>query len=220
MTPTESTVPTPDRGDLTPAPAAPDPEFSRLFRQATAGDERALSELARRYEAKVRVVARVLLGRSLRPYLDSVDLVQSVHQSVLIGIRNQKFDIADPEKLTALAITVVRRKVARHWRRVQRQQRLSSGPSEPSGLADAVGILDGQTEPSADPAAQSQYGDQLQHITSRLSPDERRMLDLRMQGYNSAEIAAELSLSPVNVRVRLTRLRQRLETEKVCADWL
>jgi RNA polymerase sigma-70 factor (ECF subfamily) len=220
MTPTESNRPTLGQDGRAPAPTGSDPEFSRLFGQAAAGDEHALSELARRYEAKVRVVARVLLGRALRPYLDSVDLVQSVHQSVLIGIRNRKFDVADPEKLTALAITVVRRKVARHWRRVQRQKRLSGVSSEPDGLADAVGILDGQTDPSGDPAAQTQYGDQLRHVTSRLSHDERRMLDLRMQGYNTPEIAAELNLSPVNVRVRLTRLRQRLEAEKVCADWV
>ena len=42
-----------------------------------------MEELVAAYEPEVRLVARVRLGTALRPYLDSVDLVQSVHRSVL-----------------------------------------------------------------------------------------------------------------------------------------
>ena len=63
-----------------------------------------------------RIVAHFLLSRDLRPYLDSLDLVQSVHKSLLLGLRSDKFDISNPEKLVALALTMVRRKAARHWR--------------------------------------------------------------------------------------------------------
>src|SRR5437870_1176633 len=99
-------------------------EFAALLLRARGGDQSALTHLAAQYEPEVRIVARVLLGRSLRPYLDSLDLVQSVHKSLLLGLRNDKFDISSPEKLVALALTIVRRKVARHWRHLQRQQRL------------------------------------------------------------------------------------------------
>ena len=39
---------------------------------------------------------------------------------------------------------------------------------------------------------------------------EQRIVQLRMQGHSGDEIAQKLGLTPVNVRVRLTRLRQRL----------
>ena len=67
---------------------APD-EFLALLAKVRAGDQAALAQLARQYEPELRVVARVLVGPLLRPYLDSLDLVQSVHRSLLIGVRNR-----------------------------------------------------------------------------------------------------------------------------------
>src|SRR5262245_57435224 len=100
-------------------------EFAELLAKARSGDEAALTRLAERYEPKVRVVARVLLGPALRPYLDSVDLVQSVHRSVVVGLRVGKFDLSAPGDLIALAVAMLRRKVARHWRHLRKQQRPS-----------------------------------------------------------------------------------------------
>src|SRR5262245_25926969 len=93
-------------------------EIAGLLARARSGDGAARDELARPYEPKLRLVARVLLGPALRPYLDSVDLVQSVHKSLLVGLRDQKFAFNSPDDLLALAVTMVRRKVARQWRRL------------------------------------------------------------------------------------------------------
>jgi DNA-directed RNA polymerase specialized sigma24 family protein len=125
------------------------PSFAALFSRARQRDPAALSELCRQYEPRLRVVARVLLGPALRPALDSMDLVQSVHRSLLIGIREEKFDISTPEKLIGLALTLLRRKVARLWRRLQRQQRLASGGSSIDLLPTILAEL---TTREADPA--------------------------------------------------------------------
>src|SRR5436853_3971640 len=97
-------------------------DFVTLLAQARGGDQQALQQLVHQYEPKVRLVARVLLGPALRPYLDSVDLVQSVHKSLMLGLRDDKYELSTPENLLALALTLVRRKVARQWRRHRRQQ--------------------------------------------------------------------------------------------------
>jgi RNA polymerase sigma-70 factor (ECF subfamily) len=167
----------------------------------------------REYEPKVRLVARVLLGPALRPYLDSVDLVQSVHRSLLLGLRQDKFSVAGPENLMALALTLVRRKVARQWRRAQRQRR----PGDAGGLAE---ILTSLSSPEADPARAAQFADQVRHLCDGLNEAERRLLDLRLQGHTPAEAARELGLSAVAFRVRQTRLRQRLQAAGVLDDWL
>ncbi len=73
--------------------------FSVLVDHARSGDERALAELAGQYEAEVRIAARVLLGPLLRPHVDSMDLVQSIHRNLLIGLRNNKFEFTRPEQL-------------------------------------------------------------------------------------------------------------------------
>src|ERR1051325_4822453 len=102
-------------------------DFAALVSRARAGDPGALTRLAQQYEPKVRIVARVLLGPALRPYLDSMDLVQSVHRRLLVGLRANKFDTPAPAPLIALAVTLVRRKAAGQWRPLRRQQRLDAG---------------------------------------------------------------------------------------------
>jgi RNA polymerase sigma-70 factor (ECF subfamily) len=189
-------------------------EFERLLLRARGGDKEALSQLVSQYEPKVRLVARMLLGPALRPYLDSVDLVQSVHKSLMIGLRQDKFDLANPENLLALALTLVRRKVARQWRRVRRQQR---GSEDAATLA---GVLTTLTHPQDDPARAAAFNDAVRHLCESLNDCDRRLLELRLSGCTQGEVAETLDLSPVAVRVRMTRLRQRLRAAGVLDDWM
>src|SRR5262245_59052533 len=111
-------------------------QFATLLASAARGDQTAIAAQVERYEPKVRVVARVLLGRALRTYVDSVDLVQSVHRSLILGLRNQKFRFTTPEQLIALATTLVRRKVARQWRQAQRQHHSIASPAPRENLSE------------------------------------------------------------------------------------
>jgi RNA polymerase sigma factor (sigma-70 family) len=196
-------------------PAAP--SFAVLLSRARQGDAEAANELCRQYEPRLRVVARVLLGPALRPLLESMDLVQSVHRSLFVGIREEKFDISTPENLIALALTLVRRKVARQWRRVRRQQRPNSGGSSIDLLPTILAEL---TTSEADPAKLAQYHDQVEQLSRHLDATERQILALRVDGYTTAEIAQQLGLNHATLRVRLTRLRERLRTSGVLHDWL
>ncbi len=195
------------------------PDFPALLARAGTGDAAALNELVRQYEPKVRIVARVLLGPALRPYLDSVDLAQSVHKSVVTGLRDQRFAFANPDELVGLAITILRRKAAKHWRHLQRQRRLSGvNPDQPGG--DLAGVLTALSCPESDPAAEVQFRDQVDHLCAHLDAAERQILDQRLEGYTPAEIADRIGVSRVALRVRLTRLRQRLQAAGVVTDWL
>jgi RNA polymerase sigma-70 factor (ECF subfamily) len=165
----------------------------------------------------LRIVARVLLGPALRPHLDSVDLVQSVHRTLLIGLRDNKYDVSSPEKLLALALTIVRRKVARQWRHVKRQQRLSTGPSssEPLPL-----LLNNLRSSETDPAREALLREQVEQLCRTLNDTERKIMQMRADGYTTAEVANELGLGNVALRVRITRLRERLRSHQVTGDWL
>jgi RNA polymerase sigma-70 factor (ECF subfamily) len=190
--------------------------FAALLERGRQGDRAALAQLAEQYEFKVRLVARYLLGPALRPYLDSLDVVQSVHRSLLLGLRQQKFAISRPEELMALALTLVRRKVARHWRHLRRQQRLPSG----GATANLPQLLASLSSPQGDPAQTAQFNDQLERLCRDLDESERRLLELRLQGYSPAEVAGQLGVTANVVYVRLTRLRQRLRSSGVFDDWL
>src|SRR5262245_5228240 len=162
----------------------PPEEFAALLDRARHGDREALGRLARRYEPDVRLVAQVRLGRALRPYLDTVDLVQSVHRSLLLGLREDRFDVSTPEKLVALALA--RRKVARHWRRLRRQARLSGGAAGADGLPQLLLSLGDAQD---DPAQQAERKEAVESLCAGLGGAERRLLELRLQGYTTAEAA-------------------------------
>ena len=193
------------------------PTFATLLSRARQRDDEAVIELCRQYEPRLRVMAHVLLGPALRPTLDSMDLVQSVHRSLLMGIREEKLDISTPENLVALALTLLKRKVARHWRRAQRQRRLAEGSSTLDLLPTILAEL---TTPEAGPAETAQYHDLVKQLYSELDATERHVLALRLDGYTTAEIAHQLCLNHITLRVRLTRLRERLRSSGVLHDWL
>ncbi len=192
-------------------------DFAHLLELARSGDHDALEQIAAQYESKLRIVARVQLGAALRPYLDSQDLVQSVHRSLMVGLRNEKFDISSPENLIALTVTMLRRKIARHWMRMRRQQRnLENGYGE----LDLVQLLSSVCVPSEDPSVQAQICDSIRFLCEHMDATEKQIVDLRLQGFAAPEIATQLGLTAVNVRVRMTRLRQRLLAAGVNEDIL
>jgi RNA polymerase sigma factor (sigma-70 family) len=192
-------------------------DFRVLVARVQVGDEDALLELTQRYEPEVRLAARVLLSRFLRTHLDSVDLVQSVHHTLMLGLRQNKFALTTPQQLLGLAVTMVRRKIARHWRKLQRQQHLDIHAAETCAGQDQ------RTCPSsteADPARTAEYNDMLRHLCSQLDERDRRVIELRLQGYSTAEVARQLGLDADVLRVRLSRLRRRLRESNVLTDWL
>ncbi len=192
-------------------------EFAALVARVRLGDEAALAALLQLYEPEVRLAARVLLGRALRCHLDSADLVQSVHHSLMLGLRADKFTLAGPQQLVALALTIARRKVARHWRRLRRQQRLDPEVLETRAAAYAPTAPAGGP---ADPAELVQYRDTLDHLCGKLDERERRLVELRLEGCSTAEAARRLGEDPDVLRVRLSRLRRRLRESNLLSEWL
>ncbi len=99
-----------------PSPQAHgDAEFPELLEKVKLGDAQAIETLVRRYQRAILRIVRARLGRQMRSVLDSMDIVQSVHRSLLIGLHREKFHFQTPDQLIALAALMVQRKVARHW---------------------------------------------------------------------------------------------------------
>ncbi|MGE0755734.1 MAG: sigma-70 family RNA polymerase sigma factor [Pirellulaceae bacterium] len=193
-------------------------EFERLLSRARQGDEHAMGQLVEQYEPEVRIVARARLGSALRPHLDSLDLVQSVHRSLLVGLRADRFDISSPDKLVALAVTIVRRKVARHWRKHKRQVRPQDGPGHESVGLPAM--LQSLASSDTDPAHAAAMRDACEQLLRELDGADRSVMELRLEGHTTAEVARRLGLDADVLRVRLGRLRRRLRDRGILSEWL
>lgn len=160
----------------------------------------------------MQIVVRVLLGPQLRPHLDSMDLIQSVHRSLLAGLRDKRFSIASPENLVALACTMVRRKVARQWRKHKRQTRLEGSTEDSQSLAE---ILQSLFCREGEPSEHAEYRSSLEKICESLNGIERQMLERKLEGYTTGEVAEQLGMHPVAIRVRWSRLRDRFASQKI-----
>jgi RNA polymerase sigma factor (sigma-70 family) len=188
----------------------PSDTITALLARVHAGDETALAELLRQYAPKIRLTAHYLLRPILRRYLDSIDVAQSVQFDLMRGLRRGSIELTDPETFLALAVTVVRRKVARHWRHLQQEHRLRFGPSE--GKGPSASHL-APAEVPTDPAQTAQQSEDFQAVWHLLDSTERRLLELRLQGYTTEEAAAEMGFEANVLRVRLSRLRKRLREQ-------
>ena len=180
-----------------------DESFRSLLEQAQAGDQDALKRLIERYESKIRIVVRSRLGPLLRPYLDSVDVIQSVHRSMMSGLAQGKFEIESPQNLVALATTMVRAKISTQWRRHKRQIRDCSSETD-------------RPEPgNGDPLDQLIYNDEMQRLLEELPEVDCQVIRLRSEGLSTADAARKLGLPANVVRVRLSRIRKRLLEKQV-----
>jgi RNA polymerase sigma-70 factor (ECF subfamily) len=193
-------------------------EFAELFQRAALGDVAAQESICQQYERHVRIVVGILLGPKLRPHLDTMDLVQSVHRSLLIGIKNDKFSVSSAEKLVSLACTIVRRKVARKWRVLRRQVQAARAPAgDPSYISE---VLSSIANPHVGPAETAEFDDKLQQLCAQMNEIERIMVEMRLEGYTNAEIAERVQIHPVAIRARWTRLRQRFDAMGILSDWV
>jgi len=188
--------------------------FDVLLARARTGDATAIAEIVRQYEPEVRTVARLRLGPALRPFLDSIDLVQSVHRSLLRGLQDDKFILERPEQLVALALTMVRRKAAHAWRKLRRQER----PQDRAGdsLPD---LLVNLKCPGGSATDEVEFRDAVAHVCRELDPLDRQLLELNLQGYRTSEVARLLGRDADLLRVRLSRLRHRLRAAGVADEW-
>ena len=189
---------------MSPSPA----EFTSLLIRAKEGDQVALGQLLERYGPALRRAAHKLIGKPLRSFLDAEDLVQAVQITLLKGIQSGQFAFAGPVQFCSLAKTLMRRKLSHYWRKVK--------PRGGAGTVDGPLVKGlGQTLPdqpliTTDRTKAVESRETVDRVLGQLETVDRRLLELRMEGYSTADAARLLHLDAGFLRMRLVRLRQRL----------
>jgi RNA polymerase sigma factor (sigma-70 family) len=191
-------------------------EFAELLERVRGGDREALGALLSDYESALRRFARTHLGPTLRPYADSLDLVQSAHKSMMVALWSNRYEFSGPEKLLALAKTILQRKVARLAERMGRQQR----PDATADPGSEPGLLQSLPGAETDPAEAAEFHNALEHVCRQLNERERRILTLLLQGQTRKEIAEELGEDPHAFRVYWGRVMERLRASGALNAWL
>jgi len=185
-------------------------EFCDLIARAKAGDGAAFGYLLDHYIRKLYAEARRLIGPRLQALIDPSDLIQATRLVLWQGLRKDKFVVDSPQRLLALARTVLRRQAARVCRALK--------PEFQAGLATMeFRITDTLSDMAVYPANSGQspggdleFQDNVQRLFQILDKVDREVVRLRLLGYTTARVAQELGLPAGSLRVRLIRLRKRL----------
>lgn len=178
-----------------------------LLARWRAGDQQAADQLFRRYTSRLVALARSRLPAKLGARMDAEDVVQSVYRSFFAGAGAGRYEVQRGGDLWRLLVTITLHKLylqvkrhARQKRDVRREQALDPD----HGLLQALA-----KEPG--PAEALSLLDELEQVMSPLKPLPRRILELRLQGWTIAEIAAETRRSERRVHYVIEEVKQQLE---------
>jgi RNA polymerase sigma-70 factor (ECF subfamily) len=136
-----------------------------------------------------------------------MDVCQSVLASFFVRAAAGQYELERPEQLVRLLVTIARNKVAYQARRQQagrRDQRREVG-------LDTPGREPAGTEPS--PSRVASGRELLAELRRRLTPDERRVADLRAEGRRWNEIASALGGTAQARRRQLSRALDRVAAQ-------
>jgi RNA polymerase sigma factor (sigma-70 family) len=178
-----------------------DTPIEELLARFRDGDGAAAGELARQFEPFLRGLVRRRIPDAVRGRFDSDDVVQSAWASLLGGLRDGRWQFADPAHLRAFLARVA---LCRLYDRA-RSALTQTGREEP--LGESAGNLPGG-EPR--PSEYARAGAAWDALLAACPPEHRQILHLRRSGHSCEEIGGETGLHPGSVRRVLRDLARRV----------
>jgi RNA polymerase sigma-70 factor (ECF subfamily) len=180
--------------------------FRALIDDARNGDDAAAQAIVEQYTGALVAVARRQIGPRLAQRLDADDVVQSAYRSLFVRMRDGEYELGSGQDLWKLLVTMTLNKVRRHARHHATQRR--NMHLEQGGAEHLEGMV---VDPQPGPADAAELVDETAALLSSLSAQDRPIVELRLQGLSTAEIAQELGRAERSVRRILERIRERLE---------
>jgi RNA polymerase sigma-70 factor (ECF subfamily) len=176
-----------------------------------AGDEEAARQLFDRYAEQLVLLARKRISQRLASRIDAEDIVQSVFRTFFHRARQGQFHLEEPDDVCKLLARITAHKT---FRQIAFHRRAKRNASQETGQGDdAQDLLMKLMMADPSPEEAAAFLDQLQHFLAKLRDDERRILELRMEGYNNVEIAERLGINDRQIRRVMEGVRKRAESE-------
>jgi RNA polymerase sigma factor (sigma-70 family) len=175
------------------------------------GDQQAAAELFGRYVNRLVALARSRLSQRLTHRIDPEDVVQSVYRSFFAGAREGRYHLERGGDLWRLLVAITFYKLNDQVKRNTCRKR-SPGQERSFGTEDSLPGIQVQLlsrEPSPEEAAA--LAEEVESLMRGVEPLHRRILELRLQGYNIFEIAAATHCGERTVHRVLKRIKQQVE---------
>jgi len=178
------------------------------------GDEAAAQALFEQYAARLIALVRVHLAEKLAQRFDPEDVVQSAFRSFFVGTREGRYLLRHSGDLWKLLVAITRHKlqhqVARH-----RASKRDVNREEAVGI-DARWFDEFQDRLACSPPIGDAIvlAEEIETLLALLDRTERRMFELRLEGYTLDEIADDADRSQRTVRRVMDRIKAELVRRK------
>lgn len=181
-----------------------------------AGDQKAAQDLFERYVDRLVKLARNRLDQRLARRVDAEDIVQSVFRTFFHRAKEDRFDFKDNDDVSKLLVRITVHKTLRQIAFHRRGKRDAKQEIGANREGDELLLDQLNREPSPDEAAA--LVDEMDFFLSKLQPEERTILEMRMEGFNNQEISEKLGISDRKIRRLLERLRGLAKREEEQAE--
>jgi RNA polymerase sigma-70 factor (ECF subfamily) len=191
-----------------PVPDVPD--FALLMQRLRQGDQEAARLIFHRFAGRLIALARSRLDERLRQKVGPEDVMQSALKSFFLRHAAGQFDLDNWDSLWALLTVITLRKCGHkveHFRAACRDVRRES--AAPAGDDSAASWQAIAREPLPDEAAL--MAETLGQLFAGLGADDRRIVELALQGHTPQQISESLGVLERTVYRRLERVKARLE---------
>jgi len=175
------------------------------------GDQEAAGELFRRYSDRLIGLAHNRLSSKLSARVDAEDLVQSVYRSFFANVRGNRYDLQHGGDLWRLLVAMTLHKLHNQvdWHTAQKRDVKSEVSFGNEKGLYGIGAQVLSREPSTVEAVA--VAEELEYVMGQLDVLDRRILELRLQGQNHAEIAAAARCSERSVIRVLKSVKELLK---------
>lgn len=176
-----------------------------LLRRFREGSQDAATQLYVRYAKRLRALARAQCSADLARRVEVDDLVQSIFGSFFRGASRGYYEVPDGEELWKLFLVIALNKIrarGAYHRAAKRDVRLTAGGEAFERCLDNL-----HQEDAACTFLQLTIDEALE----RLTPQVKRVVQLRIEGYEVAEIADQIGRSKRTVERSLQDARKSLK---------
>jgi RNA polymerase sigma-70 factor, ECF subfamily len=175
------------------------------------GDNDAAREIFDRYAARLLLLSRRRIGQRMNSRVDPEDVVQSVFRTFFARMKNDQFEVEKKDDLFKLLVRITAHKTLRqiaHHRAAKRDPGQETRQSD-DNYEMLLQAMD--AEPTAETVVT--FMDNLEHFLSQLTTQDRQIVEMRLQGHSTEEIAKQLGTYDRKIRRVLERIRGMAETE-------
>jgi RNA polymerase sigma factor (sigma-70 family) len=187
-------------------------EVAELLARVRLGDADATEAIFHRYVNRLVAFARTRLSAKLAQRVDPEDVVQSVYRSFFLRAQDGQYTLDHSGDLWRLLATItinkLHKQVEFHTAQKRAMDREQAPPADGSVAGVSPELL--AREPSPDEAMAAV--EELHHLMQKLTPLQRRMLELYLQGHSVAEVAEAVERSERAVRRLLALVKEQLES--------